>query len=230
MWNWIKVPKGVALLAFLLPWMSISCSNQKIVSATGFGMAFGRFKSQLPVRGSETPDGDVNLWLILALLAITIGLVAALRSAERRSALIVMATSFAALVLIWVGTARYSKSHIAAEVAQRNGGNGFSRMDEAALAMIQVDWHIGYWLTMMALVASAAMSWLVYSGREDQFLQSVRRAGPSTGATAAGTAEESAPEQSEGPTTTCPRCQRAFPLGTRFCQADGTRLEGWEEV
>ena len=39
-------------------------------------------------------------------------------------------------------------------------------MDQAALAMIQVNWHFGYWLALLALIAAAAMAWLVMSGKE----------------------------------------------------------------
>ncbi len=39
-------------------------------------------------------------------------------------------------------------------------------MDQAALAMIQVNWHFGYWLALLSLAAAAAMAWLVMSGKE----------------------------------------------------------------
>ena len=39
-------------------------------------------------------------------------------------------------------------------------------MDQAALAMIQVDWEIGYWLALLSLIAAAVMAWLVLSGKE----------------------------------------------------------------
>ena len=32
--------------------------------------------------------------------------------------------------------------------------------------MIQVNWHIGYWLVLLALIAAAVMAWLVMSGKE----------------------------------------------------------------
>ena len=39
-------------------------------------------------------------------------------------------------------------------------------MDQAALAMIQVNWHFGYWLALLSLIASVVMAWLVTSGKE----------------------------------------------------------------
>ena len=63
MWKWIRIPKGIALLAFLLPWMTVSCSGQKLVEASGFGLAFGRVSAM--GRASQASDGaSMNVWLI----------------------------------------------------------------------------------------------------------------------------------------------------------------------
>ncbi|MDO9362256.1 MAG: hypothetical protein Q7T60_04980 [Sphingopyxis sp.] len=161
MWKWIRIPKGIALLAFLLPWMTISCSNQKLAEASGFGLAFGRVTAM--GQASQAGDGaTLNYWLILALLAIVGGL-GLLFIKGREAAKLVLGTSVAALVLIFVGTYRYSKDSIMAEAA-KNGSNG--NMDQAALSMIQVNWEIGYWLALIALIAAAVMAWLVTSGKE----------------------------------------------------------------
>ena len=161
MWKWIRIPKGIALLAFLLPWMTISCSNQKIAEASGFGLAFGRI-SAMAQAASASDGASMNLWLILALVAIAGGLFL-LFTKGREAAKLVLGTSVAALVLILVGTWRYSKDAIMVEAA-KDGSNG--GMDQAALAMIQVNWHFGYWLVLLALIAAAVMAWLVMSGKE----------------------------------------------------------------
>ncbi|MBW8295893.1 hypothetical protein [Sphingopyxis sp.] len=160
MWKWIRIPKGIALLAFLLPWMTVSCSDQKLVEASGFGLAFGRVTAM--GQASQASDGaSMNIWLILALLAIAGGLFL-LFTKGREAAKPVLGTSVAALLLIIVGTWRYSKDTILAEAAKNDGG----AMDQAALAMIQVNWHFGYWLALLALIVGAAMAWLVMSGKE----------------------------------------------------------------
>jgi phosphoglycerol transferase MdoB-like AlkP superfamily enzyme len=172
MWKWIRIPKGIALLAFLLPWMTVSCSNQKLVEASGFGLAFGRVTAM--GQASQASDGaTLNYWLILALLAIAGGLVL-LFIKGREAAKLVLGTSVAALVLIFVGTYRYSKDAITAEAA-KNGSNG--NMDQAALAMIQVNWEIGYWLALIALIAAAVMAWLVMSGKEAEAEAKMRSLG-----------------------------------------------------
>ena len=161
MWKWIRIPKGAALLAFLLPWMTVSCSGQPLVKASGFGLAFGRV-SAMGQAASAGDGASMNIWLILALLAIAGGLFL-LFTKGREAAKLVLGTSAAALVLILVGTWRYSKDAIMAEAA-KNGSDG--SMDQAALAMIQVNWHFGYWLALLSLIAAAAMAWLVMSGKD----------------------------------------------------------------
>lgn len=169
MWKWIRIPKGVALLAFLLPWMTVSCSEQKLVEATGFGLAFGRVSAM--GQAAQASDGaSMNLWLILALLAIAGGL-ALLFLKGREAAKPVLGTTVAAIILIFVGTWRYSKDAILAEAA-RNGQN--SGADQAALAMIQVNWEIGYWLALLSLIVAAVMAWLVMNGKEAEAEAKIR--------------------------------------------------------
>lgn len=199
MWKWIRIPKGVALVAFLLPWMTVSCSEQKLVEASGFGLAFGRVTAM--GQAAEAGDGaSLNLWLILALLAIAGGLVL-LFLKGREAAKLVLGTSVAAIALILIGTWRYSKDALVAEAA-KNGQN--SGMDQAALAMIQVNWEIGYWLALLSLAAAAAMAWLVMGGRESDAEARVRSlaagaAGKSKGAAAgASDAVDAATERNDG--------------------------------
>ena len=165
MWKWIRIPKGIALVAFLLPWMTVSCSNQKVAEASGFGLAFGRISAM--GQAAQASDGAaMNFWLILSLLAIAGGLFL-LFTRGREAAKLVLGTSAAAFVLILIGTWRYSKDAILAEAAKSGGGSG-GDLDRAALSLIQIDWHFGYWLALLALIASGVMAWLVMSGKEEE--------------------------------------------------------------
>ena len=200
MWKWIRIPKGIALLAFLLPWMTVSCSNQTLVEASGVGLAFGRVTAM--GQASQAGDGAaLNIWLILALLAIAGGL-AMLFLKGREAAKLVLGTSVAAVALIFVGTWRYSKDAIMAEAA-KSGSNG--NLDQAALAMIQVHWEIGYWLALLSLIAAAVMAWLVMSGKEGEAEAKIRSLAADTTDTAkaaaakAGDAIDAARDKDEPP-------------------------------
>ncbi|MDF7776239.1 hypothetical protein P1X14_13355 [Sphingomonas sp. AOB5] len=205
MWKWIKIPKGLALVAFVLPWLTVSCSGTKIVGATGFGIAFGRFTSHLDPSLSNT---TANPLVMLALIVVAIGFAVAFTQRSRGKAALVIGTSLVATLLIWVGTIRYSKESLLAEAPLRAEA---ARNDvTAAMAMIQVDWEYGYWLAILALLASAVMAWLTYSGREAEVAQRVR------GALA---------RPPEAPLTNCPQCGKGLPAGTRYCPDDGTALD-----
>lgn len=106
MWRLVRIPKVIALLAFALPWMTVSCSSERVMSATGINLASGDFAVINPLtKAVQTQSGDANLWLVLAIIAIAIGIVASFRRA-RPGAAIVTATSAVALIAIWLGTRR----------------------------------------------------------------------------------------------------------------------------
>ena len=192
MWKWIKIPKAIAIVAFFLPWMTISCSNQPLVTASGLDLTLGQLKAANAGLGAMSagppPQGQgVSIWLILAIAAIVIGLVVACMQRSRRNSLIVTASSAAAVVLIWLGTSKYSNSALGAEIAKnanKNGGmgglgGGPSGMDPQAMAQtmaagIRIDWHFGFWLTILMLVLAAAMGWLTYTGKDEDVLGGLR--------------------------------------------------------
>ncbi|MBC9031225.1 zinc ribbon domain-containing protein [Sphingomonas sp. JC676] len=220
MWKWIKVPKIVALLAFILPWMTVSCSGTKLISATGFGLAFGRYTAEVSSERIATASSNavMNPWLILALVAIVVGLIVSLRSSSKASALFLTAASSAGVALIWLRTMRYSKTTILAEAAKRGrratGFDPFSDgVDRTAASLIHIEWHFGFYLAVLTLVAAGVMAWLTNSGRDAALERSVRDT----------MAKPAAPVEHE-PAITCPTCGRSHPAGTRFCPDDGTAL------
>jgi len=222
MWKWIKVPKGIALLAFLLPWLTVSCQNQPLAKASGIGLAFGHVTTMGEASGRS---GEVNLWLVLAILAIIGGLVLAFMR-DRGAAKISLATSVAAFLLIWIGTGRYSKSALLAEAGrQQGGGDDFgASMGNAMMSAIQINWHFGYYLCLLALVVAAVMAGLVMTGRDAE--ASERLAGLAGDARKA--MEQAAAAAQAGMAATggtCPKCGKKVAADVRFCPDDGTPIE-----
>jgi len=171
MWKWIKVPKGIALLAFALPWMTVSCSGTKLLSATGLGLAFGSYTAEISSERVATASSHAatNPWLILALAAIAIGLIVSLLPRSKANAFLLATISAAGVALIWLGTMRYSKSTILAEAGRRPFRGGFGEefgIDRTAASLIRIDWHFGFYLALGALVVAGVMAWLSYGGRE----------------------------------------------------------------
>lgn len=219
MWNFIKVPKGVALLAFLLPWMTVSCQSQPLVKATGFGLAFGQIETFGRAAGKSA---DMNPLLVLAVLAIVAGLVIAFTQ-TRKAALASLVTSSAALLLVLAGTMKYTKSSIL-DAADKGGSSSEpgEQMGKAMLELIQVNWHLGYYACLIALAVACGMAWLVMTGKDDEASERVTALADSAReAVAAAAAQVTAPG---GETLTCPKCGKSVPAGTKFCPEDGTAI------
>ncbi|MES2096277.1 MAG: hypothetical protein V4459_05920 [Pseudomonadota bacterium] len=163
LWRFVRIPKAVALLAFLLPWMTVSCSGTKIAEATGAELVIGKIRPLIADAAKAAPDGGhINYYLLLAVALIAIGL--ALGFAARRYALAVLGTSIGAIALIVVGTYQYT-AKIAEAAAKSNAAsarpaNDFDKMGQMAASMIRIDWQFGYWLTMTALAAASVIAFL----------------------------------------------------------------------
>lgn len=195
MWRFVKIPKAVALLAFLLPWLTVSCSGTKIAEASGWELVLGKMH---PVIAGATEkagagSGHLNYFLIAAVIVIVAGLVLSFM-ARRPGAVGVIVTSVAAIVLIFAGTSQYSSQRIADEISKQSGGaagagrnNPFAMggsspgvtggpsdrdMGAAAASMIQMTWQIGYWLALAALIASAVMGFLSMRNSQPQPVES----------------------------------------------------------
>jgi hypothetical protein len=157
MWGWVKIPKGIALAAFFLPWVTVSCSQRKLISASGWQLASGRVSfldESMEAHGSH-PD----LWIALALVAVIVGLVLSFGPARR--ALSTLVTSVAALLFIWIGTHNMTGQSIAARAAEER----HESLDTAVASVIHVEWQWGYWLTTIALIVAAVLAWMAMTGR-----------------------------------------------------------------
>lgn len=157
MWSWIKIPKGIALAAFFLPWVTVSCSQQKMISASGWQLATGRVS--FFGDAAQANNAHPNLYIALALVAVIAGLVLSFGPARR--ALGTLATSLVALLLIWLGTRDLTGQSIAERAAEQR----HETLDAAVASVIRVEWQWGYWLTNLALIVAAVLAWMAMTGR-----------------------------------------------------------------
>jgi hypothetical protein len=169
MWKWIKIPKGIALLSFLLPWLTVSCSGTPLVKGSGWQLIIGKLEpvGELAKGGGATPSAtpqEFNVMLAIAVAVIAIGLAISCLKYSKQLALAVAATSAAAFVLIELGTGKYSKSAMLADMPKGQAEPG---MDPAAMAaMIQINWEIGFYLALIGVLVAGAMAVLVYMGKD----------------------------------------------------------------
>jgi hypothetical protein len=158
MWRYVKIPKAIALLAFLLPWMTVSCSKTPVAEANGWELVIGRIRQTIaaaPGQVQTPPPVHINYYLAAAVALIAIGL--ALSLMRRRFAVPVVGTSLLALALIWAGTNQYTSTRLA-EAAAKGDRSGMGAA--AAGSMIRVDWEFGYWVAVIALGIAAVLAFL----------------------------------------------------------------------
>ncbi|MDB5678033.1 hypothetical protein [Sphingomonas bacterium] len=155
MWRYVKIPKAIALLAFLLPWMTVSCSGTKVAEASGWELVLGHIRPVIAAAADKPQATHLNYYLAAAVALSAIGLVLSLM--RRRLAMAVVATSLGAVALIWAGTNQYSNTRLA-EAAAKSGKE--SGLDSVAASMIRVDWQVGYWVALAALAVAAVLAFL----------------------------------------------------------------------
>ncbi|HEX4693914.1 hypothetical protein [Sphingomonas sp.] len=152
MWRYVKVAIVIALLAFLLPWMSASLLGREVVAAAGWQLAFGQFHGGI---GSVSIDAHAftNYYFIVALALIAVGLILSLL--RRRFAGVAVATSLLAMAFVWAGSNQYTADRVEAAASKSAGILG-----SLAASAVEIDWRFGYWVSLLALGIAAALALL----------------------------------------------------------------------
>ncbi|HZF95956.1 MAG TPA: hypothetical protein VEZ20_13925 [Allosphingosinicella sp.] len=187
--NFARGAKGVALLCFLLPWVTVSCAGQPLVRMTGVGLATGDVdlvagRGLFPGAGAENPaasfaqSAQPDPLVIVAAVLIVAGLALTFVKPLRTGILAAMAAAVAAAVLIAFDVLVRIKGGAEARLAEgmnkdgpaaAPGAGGFERemqksMEQIAEA-ITVDPQAGFWLTLLALIAAAVLLKVVHGRR-----------------------------------------------------------------
>ena len=167
--------KGVALLLFLIPWVTVSCGGTEIASMSGLDLATGSFDVRNPMTGevAAPPAGGRggDIWVIAAAALIAGAL--ALTFVLGRSIATLVASAGSAVAAGLIGYTVLAR--IPADVrtdpmtGSAGGGGGGSPADMGMNAqqmadMIRVEPATGFWLVMAALVAAVALN-LMARGR-----------------------------------------------------------------
>ena len=147
--NVVRIAKVLALLAFVLPWVAVSCNNVDIATASGIELIQGtmsenpeagkQFNRQMESRfgsglggagdaadatsglGGSPPDLGINVFGIAAAAVIAIGLALSFAGNGKTAARNVMVTSLIGLALCF-GTVWWWKEQVKSQSARENGG------------------------------------------------------------------------------------------------------------
>jgi hypothetical protein len=152
--------KLAALLLFLLPWVTVSCAEQTLVSLSGMDLATGSVTVTNPMTGqSATPpgSGETDLPVLIAAILIAATLVGGFVLRRSLAAMVSIAGLAAAAGLISYSVL-YRLPDRAREGATAESAQGIS---EAQIAdLIRVDVAVGFWLTLFALLAAIFVTFL----------------------------------------------------------------------
>ena len=162
-----RIGKVCALVGFFLPWALVSCSGQPIATMSGFALAIGDVPIRNPVNGAiQDQHSSSNIFLVLALLAIVVGLAASFapewstKAKNAAWALLVGAVSAAALSLIGIMTLYGARDE---EIAKAQASNQFAG---GVASLVQINTQYGLWFTLIALATAAGAAGLVIMDRE----------------------------------------------------------------
>ena len=152
--------KILALLLFLLPWVTVSCAEQELVSLSGMDLATGSINVTNPMTGetvTPTRSNDRDLPILIAALLIVFTLVVGFVVRRALAANLSMAGLAAAAGLI-VYSVLYRLPEQARESATADSAEGISESQIAEL--IRVDVAIGFWLTLAALTGAVLVTFM----------------------------------------------------------------------
>jgi len=162
--NLARIAKVIALLLFVLPWVTISCAEQPLITMSGVDLATGHVMMHNPMTGAtESPPGAQggDIWVILAALLIVAGLAATFVLKGRKGLIADMAgAGLAALALAYTVLVRIpGAAHSGAAGPAGPVGAGGPSPEQIA-QMIHINVQIGFWLTLLALVAAIVFDFL----------------------------------------------------------------------
>lgn len=168
-----RVAKLAALLGFVLPWVTVSCSGTEILTATGIQLMTGDPQPAGPLEGQQanTEDAEPAVAVILACVVIALGLAASFLPKARMAAAALLIGGLGG-----AGAAYYSVQNMQSEMtreineaqseaASDSGGLiDAAGMSQAVAGAIRVEEEEGYWLTLGGALIGALFGLLVLAG------------------------------------------------------------------
>lgn len=139
---------GLAILCFLLPFVSVSCSGQKIVTFTGLQLVTGTSFNEPKQHANQSKKIKAEPFAVLALASGIIG-IGFTFSRSKKSAATAAALGAIGLVMLLI-----LQSNLRDALLKEGGP-------------LQLGIEIGYWLAALFYVAAAGLNGLVFLRNKD---------------------------------------------------------------
>ncbi|MBS0384112.1 MAG: hypothetical protein JSS00_02035 [Proteobacteria bacterium] len=166
-----RIAKLVALFAFFLPWILVSCSGNEIAHGSGWDMMVGHLHPSDQINGLQAQFGNEHtqeqmdrpapeIFAIAAFAVIALGLLVSLVLKSRAAAGAMLATS-----LLGIGLSFGAFEHIRAEMnnqvehAARKQHNTLGiDLSGSVESAVRIEKQEGFWVTIIALVVATTMA------------------------------------------------------------------------
>ena len=167
-----RVEKLAALLGFVRPWVTVSCSGTEILTATGWQLMTGDPQPAGPLQGRQA-NGDMDpaplVIIAFGVIALGLGLSFLPKAKIAAAALLIGGLGGAGMTYYSV---QQLKSELARELSERAAGAiraATIRSRRAAMTRLRrrrqrVEEEEGVWATIGAALAGALMGLLVLAG------------------------------------------------------------------
>ena len=164
-----RIAKVVALLLFVLPWVTVSCADQTLVSMTGVDLATGHINMAANPMGAPSAAAPAehsgDLFVILGAVLILAGLAVSFVLKGSKGAMAAGAcAALAALSLAYTVMVRIPGTARADATTGAGGGGAGGPSPEQIAAMIKVNIQIGFYLCLAALIAAVVFDFLAMKG------------------------------------------------------------------
>jgi hypothetical protein len=167
-----RLGKLLALLGFFLPWVTVSCSNTEILTATGWQLMTGDPQPAGPLEGmseeQRSDDTEPSLVIIAAFGVIVIGLVCSLLTRAQTAAMTMLVTAVLGIGISYYGLENM-RSELRREITESRdeaeetpffGREQQSELSSAVASQVTVKEEEGYVVTHSGLLIAAIFSLL----------------------------------------------------------------------
>jgi hypothetical protein len=170
MTNLGRIAKVVALLLFVLPWVTVSCADQTLASMTGVDLATGHINMAANPLGGPSSAAPAqhsgDLLVIIGALLIVAGLVLSFILRGSKGAMAAAAcAALAAISLAYAVMVRLPGAARADAMTGAGGGGGAGGPTPEQIAqMIKVNVQVGFYLCLAALIAAVLFDFMATRG------------------------------------------------------------------
>jgi hypothetical protein len=151
--------KMIALLGFVLPWVTISCAGQTLASIDGVSLVTGNIRMRNPMTGAvERHSGSPEALVLLCLFAIGLGLLLSFILPRRKAAVAAIISCGSAVLFALIELYIRIPGELRTSMARGRPGRFDQPLDRSMERMIGINPGSGFWITVLALAAVIGLS------------------------------------------------------------------------